>query len=225
MRARGAFVIGHGVRLERGPVPTHIVVEQGAALTLGDGVSIGFGSGIACSKSIRVDADVVIGPFVQLLDSDHHVAGRHEQAALPVPIEIGRGARIGAWATILPGSVIGAGAIISAGSVVSGMVADHASVVGNPARQHRAREACGATAQVVCDVVVALFSPDCDVVESTRRSDIDRWNSLGSLRLLVELEEAFGVSLAEQAVSQADTVGELIDAAKAARCLPDAPLQ
>ena len=47
---------------------------------------------------------------------------------------IGRGAKVGANATILPGVVIGENALIGAGSVVVTDVPANAVVVGNPAR-------------------------------------------------------------------------------------------
>ena len=48
---------------------------------------------------------------------------------------IGRGATIGANATIICGNSVGAYAFVGAGSVVTRPVADHALVRGNPARQ------------------------------------------------------------------------------------------
>lgn len=51
-----------------------------------------------------------------------------------VPTLVRRGASIGSNATILAGLVIGAGALVGAGAVVTADVADHAIVVGNPAR-------------------------------------------------------------------------------------------
>ncbi|CAN7391567.1 acyltransferase [Phenylobacterium sp. LjRoot219] len=51
-----------------------------------------------------------------------------------LPTLVRRGASIGSNATILAGLVIGAGALVGAGAVVTADVADHAIVVGNPAR-------------------------------------------------------------------------------------------
>jgi acetyltransferase-like isoleucine patch superfamily enzyme len=51
-----------------------------------------------------------------------------------IPTRVRRGASIGSNATILAGVVIGAGALVGAGAVVTTDVAEHAIVVGNPAR-------------------------------------------------------------------------------------------
>jgi UDP-2-acetamido-3-amino-2,3-dideoxy-glucuronate N-acetyltransferase len=51
------------------------------------------------------------------------------------PTLVRHGATVGANATVLPGLTIGRWAMVGAGAVVTGDVADHALVVGNPARQ------------------------------------------------------------------------------------------
>ena len=58
------------------------------------------------------------------------IAGPYAQAVL----RIGRFARVGANATLLPGVVIGAGALVGAGAVVTKDVPADTVVVGNPAR-------------------------------------------------------------------------------------------
>ena len=47
-------------------------------------------------------------------------------------VTVGRGARVGANATVLPGVVIGAGALIGAGAVVTRDVAPGRVAYGNP---------------------------------------------------------------------------------------------
>ncbi len=59
-----------------------------------------------------------------LTEADWHV----------VPTLVRQGASIGSNATILAGITIGAGALVGAGTVVTADVANHAIVVGNPAR-------------------------------------------------------------------------------------------
>ncbi len=73
-----------------------------------------------------------IGPHVVLTNARYPlVPGVKERLQGPV---IGKGARIGANATILPGVVIGANALVGAGAVVVRDVLAGSVVVGNPAR-------------------------------------------------------------------------------------------
>lgn len=58
----------------------------------------------------------------------------------PQPVRLGRGAVVGANATILPGVLVGREAIVGAGSVVVRDVPDGTVVAGNPARHLRSRE-------------------------------------------------------------------------------------
>ncbi len=76
--------------------------------------------------------DVFVGPSAvftnDLLPRAHNAAWRL------VPTKVGRGASIGANATIICGVTIGPWAMIGAGSVVSRDVPAHQLVLGNPAR-------------------------------------------------------------------------------------------
>ena len=61
----------------------------------------------------------------------------------PVATTVGRGASIGANATVIGGNDIGEHALVGAGSVVTHPVADHELVAGNPARHRGWVCACG----------------------------------------------------------------------------------
>ena len=100
---------------------------------------------------IRIGADVLIGPAVQLLTVSHPLAmaerlvdaATRRAGAAPYrtfarPITIGDGAWIGAGTLVLPGVTIGAGAVIGAGSVVTADVPPHCLAFGNPCRVQRA---------------------------------------------------------------------------------------
>ena len=76
--------------------------------------------------------DAWLGPNVVLTNAKYPVSpGVKESLEGPV---IGKGAKIGANATILPGVKIGANALVGAGSVVVKDVPANSVVVGNPAR-------------------------------------------------------------------------------------------
>lgn len=121
----------------------------GANCSLGQNVyvagsaQIGAGSKIQNNVSIYdgvyLAEDVFVGPSAVFTNVRHpraHVSRRAEYTGT----QIGRGASIGANATILCGGaeqarIIGEYALVGAGSVVTRDVPAHALVVGNPARQ------------------------------------------------------------------------------------------
>ena len=80
---------------------------------------------------------------------------------------VGRGATVGANATIVCGIELGDHSFVGAGSVVTSDVAAHALVVGNPARQSGWMCACGerlrAGARPVCDQCSRSYDVDGDV--------------------------------------------------------------
>ena len=51
-----------------------------------------------------------------------------------------------------------------------------------------------------------------DVAVDTRRSDVADWDSVAHVKLILILEEEFGIRFTEDEVSSIKTVGELLDA-------------
>lgn len=116
----------------------------GSGCTLGQntfvagGVVLGNGckvqNNVSLYAGVTCQEDVFLGPsmvFTNVLTPRAHV-DRSAQYALTL---VGRGATIGANATILCGSEIGAYAMVGAGAVVTANVEAHALVAGVPARQ------------------------------------------------------------------------------------------
>lgn len=116
----------------------------GANCTLGQNVMVGpsvaIGSGcriqnnVSIYKGVTLEDDVFCGPsmvFTNVLTPRAHVERKAEFA----PTLVKCGATIGANATVVCGTVIGRYAMVGAGAVVTRNVADHALVVGNPARR------------------------------------------------------------------------------------------
>ncbi len=115
---------------------------------IGDNVSIGTLSviehHIKIGNNVRIHSqafvpeysvledDSWLGPNVVLTNAKYPISPVAKES-LKGPT-IGKGAKIGANATILPGIQIGCNALVGAGSVVVGDVPDGAVVVGNPAR-------------------------------------------------------------------------------------------
>lgn len=90
---------------------------------------------------ITIGDDVMIGPNVSLLTSEHPVAPSQRRACLlGRPITIETGAWIAAGATLIGGVTIGENAVVAAGSVVTRDVPANVLVAGNPARVIRSIE-------------------------------------------------------------------------------------
>jgi acetyltransferase-like isoleucine patch superfamily enzyme len=89
------------------------------------------------SCSIRVGANVMIGPFCYITDHDHEADGEallRTQGFVEEPVSIGPNVWLGAGVIVLKGVSIGEGAVVGAGSVVTKSVPSGARVAGNPAR-------------------------------------------------------------------------------------------
>ena len=103
----------------------------GENVSIGDNVNIQ--NNVSVFEGVTLEDDVFCGPAcvftnVRSPRSDISHRGRY------VPTLVGRGATIGANATIICGSSIGKYALIGAGSVVTGDIPDYALAYGNPAR-------------------------------------------------------------------------------------------
>jgi maltose O-acetyltransferase len=103
------------------------------------------------AAEIRIGANVLIGPGVQLLTVSH--PGRVADRVVPAsadgvgtapyrtyarPITIGDGVWLGAGSIVLPGVTIGAGTTIGAASLVTADVPPHCLAFGQPCRVQRA---------------------------------------------------------------------------------------
>jgi UDP-2-acetamido-3-amino-2,3-dideoxy-glucuronate N-acetyltransferase len=85
-------------------------------------------------EGVEVEDDAFLGPscvFTNVANPRSFIERKSEFK----PTRVGRGASIGANATIVCGYDVGAYCLVGAGSVVPRGVAPHALVVGNPARQ------------------------------------------------------------------------------------------
>ncbi|MBV5265343.1 acyltransferase [Pinisolibacter aquiterrae] len=121
----------------------------GPQVKVGDGCKIQ--NNVSLYDGVELGDDVFCGPscvFTNVNTPRAHVNRKSEFRPTPV----GRGATIGANATIVCGHSLGAYAFIGAGSVVTKDVGDFAMMVGNPARRigwmSRAGERLGA--DLVC---------------------------------------------------------------------------
>ena len=108
----------------------NVVISPGVKL----GKNVKVQNNVSIYEGVTCDDDVFLGPsmvFTNVLNPRSAVNRR----GLYSKTHVGRGATIGANATIVCGHDIGEFAFIGAGSVVTKTVASYAMVVGNPARQ------------------------------------------------------------------------------------------
>lgn len=99
-------------------------------VVIGDRVTIK--CGVQLWDGLRVADDVFIGPNATF--TNDRFPRSKVRPDVFVQTVVGKGASIGANATILPGLEIGPGAMVGAGAVVTRSVPANAIVVGNPAR-------------------------------------------------------------------------------------------
>jgi UDP-2-acetamido-3-amino-2,3-dideoxy-glucuronate N-acetyltransferase len=108
----------------------NVVVSPG--VVLGNNVKVQ--NNVSIYTGVTCDDDVFLGPsmvFTNVINPRSAVNRRSEYART----HVGKGASIGANATIVCGNDIGKFAFIGAGAVVTKSVPDYALVVGNPSRQ------------------------------------------------------------------------------------------
>ena len=101
-------------------------------VVLGDNVKVQ--NNVSVYTGVTCDDDVFLGPscvFTNVINPRSAVNRREEYKRT----HVGKGASIGANATIVCGHDIGKFAFIGAGAVVTKTVPDYALVVGNPAKQ------------------------------------------------------------------------------------------
>ena len=142
-------IIDHGAEIGPGTKIwhfCHIMPEAviGSRCSLGQNVFVGngviLGSNVKVQNNVSIydgvicEDDVFLGPsmvFTNVLNPRSGVVRKSEYAKTVV----GRGASIGANATIICGNQLGKFCFIGAGTVVTKDVPDYALVVGNPGKQ------------------------------------------------------------------------------------------
>lgn len=129
--AEGAFI----------EAPFHCA--YGFNITLGANVYLNTGCVILDSAPVRIGDGAMLGPAVQIYCAEHHLdpVARSQSIEIAKPVTIGRDVWIGGGAILLAGITIGDGAIVGAGSVVTRDVLAGTTVVGNPARPIKRKDA------------------------------------------------------------------------------------
>ena len=112
--------------------------EASASIHIGDGVWLNNAAIVIAERSsIHIASGCLIGPSVQIYDSDFHhldpalrTSGNHACA----PVRLDENVFVGASATILKGVTIGANSVVAAGAMVTTSVPPNCVVAGHPAK-------------------------------------------------------------------------------------------
>ena len=119
-----------------------VFVEAGAVI--GDDVTVK--NGVAIYDGVTVGDEAFVGPHAVFTNDLRPRSGRYKRPpAKFAPTRIGRGATVGANATVVCGHDVGAYAMVAAGAVVTKDVPPYALVAGVPARAIGFVCACGET--------------------------------------------------------------------------------
>ena len=112
-------------------------------MTVGDNVYVAPGCWINAYGGLRLDDEVMLGPYTVVATSNHtkHDGSYRFGAPASAPVVIGRGAWTGSHTTITSGTRIGHGTAVAAGAVVTKSVPHDAVVAGVPARVIQGNEA------------------------------------------------------------------------------------
>lgn len=114
-----------------------VKLEHLGSIEVGDNVYIGHGCWISGLRGgIQFSDEVMLGPYVTMVSSDHRFENGSARFATGVggTIRIGRGTWLGAQSVVTANTRIGDACLVAAGAVVTKDVADGAVVAGVPAR-------------------------------------------------------------------------------------------
>ncbi len=116
----------------------NVVIGGAGVLTIGEETTINNYTFISCTKNVSIGKNVMLAPFVYVLDVDH----KFQDLSIPISkqgydsksVKIGDNVWIGTNVIITKGVTIGDGAIIAANSVVSKDVVENCIYGGSPAK-------------------------------------------------------------------------------------------
>ena len=220
----GTIVIGNDFNLSSRIVRSELATGHKGAIEIGDDVSINFGALISSQHLVKIGSNVRVGPYSIITDSDFHTIGKPYLAPTGVPTIIEDRVWLGARVTVLKGSKIGKGSVISAGSVVTGEIPPNVIAAGVPARV--VREALAGSrpvkstkgsngsvnsriAERVTKVFRETFSMENPPELSWGPKQIARWDSLGHLNLILNLESEFHLRFSEEDMMRIVTVRDV----------------
>ena len=138
--------VGDGVWIE-----PPFFCDYGAQIVIGAHTFVNANCAMLDSAAIRIGANALLGPGVQLLTADHPLraaerlppdwdpaSGRSRYRTRAAPIAIGDNTWIGAGTLVMPGVSVGDGTTIGAGSLVTRDIPAGVLAFGQPCRVQRA---------------------------------------------------------------------------------------
>jgi acetyltransferase-like isoleucine patch superfamily enzyme len=138
LQLRGTTRIGDQFMIE-GTVAVLIKVAPGAYLSVGDNVYMNSGTSIEVYHEVIIGSNVLMAPFVSIIDDDCHQA-EPDSTPYKGPTIVGSNVWLGRNTVVLPGASIGDGAVIGANSVVTGSIPPNTFAAGSPAQVLRKLE-------------------------------------------------------------------------------------
>jgi len=214
---RGQLEIGADFHLQSSPALSHLVAMAGGTIRIGDRVHISHGAAISAQLEVSIGDDTEIGSYVVVMDSDFHAIGDRMVVPPPLAVQIGKRVVIGHRVTVLRGSSIGDDARIASGSVVSGHVAAGTSVAGVPARPLTERNSGAEGEGGVLTLAMKVFRLPAPPNPGDGPDSIPGWDSLGALKLVLAIEDSFGVTLSETELKNTRTLADLMAVLERAR--------
>lgn len=133
VKNKGEFSVGRNVSFHAKPLPSSISVNKGAKLVVGDNVFFNYGLDIGCTKSIRIGSNTIIGPMVNMIDTNFHPVDIEDKSQSK-EIVISENVWIGRGAVILPGVTIGKNSVVASGSIVTRDIPANVLAGGTPAK-------------------------------------------------------------------------------------------
>jgi acetyltransferase-like isoleucine patch superfamily enzyme len=205
----GRISIGDDFFLCSEPVQSHIEALPGAVIAIGDNVLISYGAAITAQREICIGNGTRIGPWVVIMDNDFHRPGNRHVSGDVAPVRIGAGVNIGARVTILRGTDIGDDVRVLSGSTVSGVVPAGVTVQGVPAvvLNNGADSGLPDIPRLMRRALGLMKRPE-PAMELTQ---IPEWEESGRRRLVLAINEAYGIEVREEELQAAKTTAALCD--------------
>jgi maltose O-acetyltransferase len=114
----------------------NVTFYNSSQIKLGENVYIAYGCWFSSSGGILIEDNVLFGPYVVVVTTNHSLEEGAYSFGKPIDIElvtVGSGSWIGAHCTILPGSNISKTCLIAANSVFKGNSIEKGIYAGIPA--------------------------------------------------------------------------------------------